>query len=199
MVESKENGMDITLERIPEEPEEMPARLEEPKQCSTCPGTIPAGELAWKKQCVDCFRDDRTKRPCEICRKPKIPVTEEAWKKVCHTCFAESPTAKQCEGCKLFVIKACEWRKLCLECYRTKNFKRVCEQCGCRPVDSRQPSYIKTCTRCYLDKKRTTHDRCPTCVGQAAKMLKRRIGHPSCRDCMMANGLITTHQSCLAN
>jgi hypothetical protein len=162
----------------------------EDKTCSTCPATIPAGEMVWKRQCGDCFRDDRTKRMCVICCKPKIPITADPWRKYCTGCYADSPNAKQCESCKEYNIKACEWRKLCKQCFQDKKFTRTCETCHARPVDSKHPAYIKTCTRCYLEKKKQTHATCPTCLPPFDKMYRRRIGSPGCRECMMHQGLI---------
>lgn len=163
------------------------------RKCSTCPATIPGSDPEWFSQCPDCFQDERTKRNCTVCNKPKISCTAEAWKTVCATCYNESPL-RQCNGCKVYNIKAVEpsWRNYCQECYKNKQFERVCEECKVRPIKSSLPKYVKNCTKCYIDKKSLTHEPCPSCPPEMQKLLRKRKSAPSCRECMIGQGLIKT-------
>ena len=161
------------------------------KVCLTCPSTIAPEQPEWAKQCMDCFKDDRTKRNCKVCEKPKIVNTEPEWKTVCGACFKESPM-KRCVQCKEFNIKAFEWRKMCKECFEKGDFARPCQVCKIRPVDPGAATYIVNCTKCYLEKKKQTHDACPWCPNDPSKRftLNKRKGAPACRSCMISKDLI---------
>lgn len=164
------------------------------KTCVTCPSLIPSDQPGWTRQCYDCYKDKGTKRACELCKLKKIPVVEPEWKKVCALCFRDSPM-KRCLQCKELNIKSFEWRTLCKGCYDKGDFNRPCQSCKIRPVSPSAPSYVVTCTKCYLAKKRQTHDTCPWCEPDPTRKeaLNKRKEAPGCRDCMMSKGLIKTN------
>lgn len=166
-----------------------------PRMCMTCPDELPVDAFEWARQCHDCFRDERTKRVCMLCAKPRIPCTEPEWKKVCGTCFKDA-AMRPCSKCKEYKIKSFDpaWRTMCQECYQSKEWDRPCSECKERPVKDGLPSYITKCTRCYLKQKNETHDNCPTCVGDRPRW--KRKSAPSCRDCMISNGMIKTQEAC---
>lgn len=163
------------------------------RQCVTCPVGIPDSDPDWTKQCGDCFRDQRTRRPCKVCNQHRIPVTEPEWKKVCGSCF-KNAAMRPCTSCKEYKIKSFDpaWRVLCQDCFSQKKWTRTCQMCKDRPIRDEMPSYVTMCTKCYLENKKKTHDHCPTCTGERAKLMTRRIGAPACRECMLGKGLIKT-------
>lgn len=81
---------------------------------------------------------------------------------------------------------------MCKECFDKKEFARPCQECGLRPVKASAPVYVKTCTKCYLEKKKMTHDACPWCPHDPMKhfQLNKRKEAPGCRTCMIDRGLI---------
>ena len=163
------------------------------KKCATCPVQITVDQgTEWKTQCVDCFKDERTKRECKLCKKKKICITEPSYKDVCGLCYREAPM-KPCSKCKQYVIKAFEWRSMCSPCFKAADFDRPCQTCKVRPIQSHLPSYVTSCTRCYLEKKQLTHDACPWCPKDPDTKrltLNKRKGAPGCRNCMIEKGLI---------
>jgi hypothetical protein len=170
-------------------PLERQNAIHEVRYCLTCPAELAVDAFAWAKQCHDCFRDERTKRMCALCKKPRIPCTEPEWKVVCGTCFKDA-AMRPCSKCKEYKIKSFDpaWRTMCQQCYQSKEWDRPCTECNERPVKDGLPSYITKCTRCYLKQKNETHESCPTCVGERPRW--ERKGSPSCRECMIGNGLI---------
>lgn len=161
-----------------------------PRICQTCPAELMPDQEPWMKQCPDCFMDDSTKRKCEVCQKPKIVINDDPWKKVCSQCFNDA-ALKPCLSCREPKIKAYEtWRTLCKECYVAKNWKRTCEVCGERPIKDDMPSWCKTCTHCFVEKKKANFKTCPDCPPARAHLLNCRKGAPACRDCMNQKGLI---------
>lgn len=165
------------------------------RKCVTCPVKFPVQTgKEWAVQCYDCHRDESTKRECKICKKKRIIVTEPSYKEVCGLCYKASPM-KPCEGCREYNLKSFEWRSLCSECYKNKNFARPCTECETRPIPAHLPSYVTTCTKCYLEKKRATHDACPWCpppLDPSRELLNKRKEAPGCRTCMKSKGLIET-------
>lgn len=162
------------------------------KKCATCPVVLELENgTEWKTQCADCFKDDRTKRPCKICTKKRICITEPSYKDVCGTCYKEAPM-KPCNTCKQYVLKAFDWRNMCGDCFRVGDFKRPCQECKIRPIAEHLPSYITSCSRCYLNKKKKTHDACPWCVPEVKKAvtLNKRKEAPGCRKCMESRGML---------
>jgi len=161
--------------------------------CGTCTAFLEPDTPVWAKQCMDCFRDSATRRECRVCSKPRIAVSEPEWKQVCGKCFQEA-AMKPCVGCKEFKIKAFEtWRTLCKDCWVDRaKYMRICQVCNDRPLKPDVPDYIKTCTKCFIDMKKLTHDLCPTCTGRNATLLRKRKTAPACRDCMKDQGLIQT-------
>lgn len=161
--------------------------------CSTCSADLEADQPSWAKQCVDCFRDDTTRRECRVCGKAKIAVSEPEWKQVCGTCFLQA-AMKPCIGCKELKIKAFEtWRQLCKDCWVDRaKYMRICQVCDDRPLKSSVPDYIKTCTKCFIEMKKKTHEVCGSCTGKNATLLRKRKTAPACRDCMKEQGLIKT-------
>lgn len=159
-------------------------------KCQTCPSKLGPDQEPWMKQCVECFRDDQTKRKCTVCQKPRIVINDEPWKTVCSQCFNDA-ALKPCTSCREPKIKAFEtWRTLCKECYAGKKWKRTCELCKERPIRDDQPSYVKTCNRCYMETRKIHYTNCPTCPLEKKHLLNCRRGAPNCRDCMRNAGLI---------
>jgi hypothetical protein len=163
------------------------------RKCVTCPAMLDKEDKEWAKQCYDCYRDKDTMRACDVCQEPKIPVTDEVWKRICAKCFTDSPM-KPCAGCKEYKVKAVEkFRTLCKECWaRKEEFLRICIECKDRVIPEKAQKWVKTCTTCYLNKKREKYEECPTCEGDLAKMLRKRKTAPACRDCMKGQNLIAT-------
>jgi hypothetical protein len=162
------------------------------KKCATCPVKLMLESgTEWKTQCSDCFQDERTKRECKICNKKKICITEPSYKDVCGSCYKEAPM-KPCATCKQYVLKAFDWRNMCGDCFKTGDFKRPCQECKVRPVAEHLPSYVTSCSRCYLEKKKKTHDACPWCVPAVKKQvtLNKRKEAPGCRKCMESRGML---------
>jgi hypothetical protein len=163
------------------------------RKCVTCPVMVVLETGSeWKTQCVDCFKDERTKRECKLCKKKKICVMEPSYKDVCSLCYKEAPM-KPCSKCKEYVIKAFEWRSMCSPCFKLADFERPCQSCKIRPIGTHLPSYVISCTKCYLEKKKLTHDACPWCPKDPTRKLtlNKRKEAPGCRDCMTSKGMIT--------
>jgi len=168
----------------------VPKRIIHPvRLCMTCPAELAPDQDTWMRQCVECFKDDQTKRNCTVCQRPRIVINDEKWKTVCSECF-KNAALKPCSACREPKIKAYEtWRTLCKDCYAAKKWKRTCVECGERPIKDDLPSYVKTCTHCYMDKRRKNFSVCQKCP-QPNTRLNCRKGAPSCRECMMKDGLI---------
>ena len=163
----------------------IPTRL-----CQTCPSELTEDQEPWMKQCVGCFKDDQTKRNCAVCERPRIVINDERWKTVCNQCFKDA-ALKPCGSCREPKIRAYEsWRTLCKDCFADKKWKRTCEVCEERPIKDDLPAYVKSCTKCYMDKRRIEFASCPLCPPDKQHLLSRRMGAPSCRDCMNDAGLI---------
>lgn len=161
------------------------------RKCATCPAIIELEEdKLWVKQCRDCFKDDATKRNCKICNEPKILINDEAWKKICGACFKRAPI-RLCVGCMLPKVRSYDKnQELCPDCYKdSSKWARTCQECGKHPISSSKPSYIKTCSICYIEMKRRTHEPCDSCGNKLLVKMKRA---PACRECMRKQGLIQT-------
>lgn len=180
------------IEMSDEEADEIKETI---RKCTTCPSLLDDSQPAWARQCIDCFKDDNTRRPCVVCEKPRIDVSEPEWKKVCGSCFKDA-AMKPCQGCKEFKIKAFEtWRTLCKDCWVDRaKYLRICTVCNDRPLKSGVPDWVTTCTKCFIDAKKLTHELCPTCTGKNATLLRKRKRAPACRECMSAQGLIRSVQ-----
>jgi hypothetical protein len=171
---------------------EVPSKITTPIRCKTCPALLDEKQESWMKQCVGCFKDTTTKRNCSVCERPRIVINDEKWKTVCNGCFKDA-ALKPCVSCRVPSIKAFEtWRTFCKHCYAAKNWKRTCETCKERPIKDDLPSYVKTCTRCYMNDRRRNFTNCTACPADKQGLLNCRNGAPMCRDCMRANNLIVT-------
>jgi hypothetical protein len=174
---------------------EVPSKITTPIRCKTCPALLDEKQESWMKQCVGCFKDTTTKRNCSVCERPRIVINDEKWKTVCNGCFKDA-ALKPCVSCRVPSIKAFEtWRTFCKHCYAAKNWKRTCEKCKERPIKDDLPSYVKTCTRCYMNDRMRNFTNCTTCPADKQGLLNCRNGAPMCRDCMRANNLIVDKKS----
>lgn len=170
---------------------QVPENETSSRVCATCPAFVD-DTREWVRQCSDCFRDDRTKRACKLCGQARIPVSEEAWKQVCAACFKDAPM-RPCTICKEYKIKSFDpsWRTMCVDCHKDPSkWPRVCETCNAQPIRDHLPLYVKTCTKCYLEKKSQTHETCPGCQSNPlrAKLLCKRKTAPACRECLFKSG-----------
>jgi hypothetical protein len=169
------------------------------RMCETCPATLAPQDPEFARQCYDCYRDDRTKRPCRVCAKPKIPVTEPEWKDVCGACY-KNAAMRPCTQCKQYTIRSTDpaWRVICQDCFKSKNWKRTCDDCGNRPIRDDLPAYVTKCSSCYLTAKKKTHDECMLCVTGDQRGQWKRIESPMCRNCMVGQNLIKTIDTLVA-
>ena len=163
------------------------------RMCQTCPSKLTIKDPPYARQCYECYKDTRTKRPCRVCSKPSIPVSEPAWKDVCGSCYTNA-AMRPCGQCKQYVIRSTDptWRTMCQQCYKDKNWNRTCEECKEKPIRDELPSYVTKCTSCYLKARRETHDACAICETEDMKGKWKRIEAPMCRECMVGQSLIMT-------
>lgn len=160
------------------------------RMCRTCPAELSPNQEDWMTQCAGCFKDVRTKRPCSVCKEPRIVINAESWKTVCNQCFKDA-ALKPCSVCREPKIKSYEpWRTLCKDCYKGKKWKRTCEECKERPIKDDLPSYVKSCTHCYMEKRKANFTTCPSCPDDKKHLLNCHKGAPACRDCMYAKNMI---------
>ena len=171
-------------------PLERQDAIETDRCCKTCPSKLGAKDPPYARQCYDCYRDERTKRPCRVCEKHTIPVSEPEWKDVCGSCFKHA-AMKPCSACNKYVIRSTDpkWKSICQDCYSAKNWKRTCDMCNDRPIRDDLPAYVTKCSVCYLKAKKETHDTCPECPAGERSCWKR-IEAPMCRNCMVGQGLV---------
>lgn len=160
-------------------------------QCRTCAAKFEyEDEKKFAKQCYACYRDDNTRKQCKVCKKFRIVPDEDGsnWQTICGTCYNESPL-KNCVGCHQPNVKSIEtWRQLCKECWpKRENYLRICEQCKDRPIKAGAEKWVKTCHKCYLEKRALHFEPCPQC--KSTKLIKNKNA-PACRPCMLLNGQI---------
>lgn len=162
--------------------------MEVDRVCSTCPWILDAATPSYAIQCADCFKDIKTKRPCNRCGQFKIAVSEPEWKKICSTCFKVAGK-RPCVSCKEMKINDFEpaWRSICKDCYSNDSMYRRCADCGNNTIKPGTAKYVNSCGPCWLEKREKTHIACPTCPDQRLKIKK---GQDMCRDCMRERGLI---------
>lgn len=91
---------------------------------------------------------------------------------------------KKCIACPTeFWVEPAElkWKTLCDKCYETYPHRK-CRNCGNNlAIDS--PKWAKVCTSCWVEKRKQTHEECPTCPPVRAKQLRKKKTDKCCKDC----------------
>jgi len=98
---------------------------------------------------------------------------------------------KTCVFCKRNFFTDAAFKTSCPECY--DKFKRKCA-CG-RNIPGDAPKFKTSCTQCWMESRKQTHERCPSCTGARALHLRKRKDKPECLDCAKAKSKDTTRNS----
>jgi hypothetical protein len=91
----------------------------------------------------------------------------------------EAEIEKVCVFCKRDFYTDAEWKTACPTCYEDN--RKKCE-CG-KNLPLNAPKYKTQCTKCWLAAREKTHEKCPTCTGDAANQLRKRKDKKECLDC----------------
>ena len=86
---------------------------------------------------------------------------------------------KNCVFCKRDFYTDADFKTSCPECY--EKFKRKCA-CG-RNIPGDAPKFKTQCTSCWMESRKQTHERCPSCTGARALHLRKRKDKAECLDC----------------
>lgn len=84
-----------------------------------------------------------------------------------------------CVFCKRQFYTDASFKTSCPECY--DKYRRRCP-CG-RNIAIDAPKYKTTCTTCWLESRKNTHEPCPTCTGPKALQLRKRKDKAQCLEC----------------
>lgn len=92
---------------------------------------------------------------------------------------APTETEKICVFCKRSFYTDADFKTSCPDCY--DKFKRKCA-CG-RNISGDAPKYKTSCTQCWMESRKQTHEMCPSCTGARALHLRKRKDKEECLDC----------------
>ncbi len=126
--------------------------------------------------------DYRTLTPLDLPPRSQFTFTEPDG--VNQTPLPSEPRSvmeveKTCVFCKRDFYTDAEFKTSCPDCY--EKFKRKCA-CG-RNIPGDAPKYKTSCTTCWMEARKQTHEKCPSCTGARALHLRKRKDKAECLEC----------------